>query len=135
MSRWCWSPSRPAGAARQIDLFDTPGELQARGISLIAQTGLRFDLGTPQGKLIASLMSVLAEFERDPLRERVRSGGVRRKRVLHGCKPLLLNNKLQARAVPDNGYAKTGSVRYNARLCPASRFTTAVSRSISPKVL
>ncbi len=41
---------------------------------LIAQTGLQFDLGTPQGKLIASLMSVLAEFERELLRERVRSG-------------------------------------------------------------
>ena len=57
-----------------IDLFHTLGELQAWGISLIAQTGLQFDLGTPQGKLIASLMSVLAEFERDLLRERVRSG-------------------------------------------------------------
>jgi putative DNA-invertase from lambdoid prophage Rac len=32
------------------------------------------DLGTAQGKLIASLMSALAEFERDLLRERVRSG-------------------------------------------------------------
>jgi DNA invertase Pin-like site-specific DNA recombinase len=57
-----------------IDLFHSLGELQAWGISLIAQTGLQFDLGTPQGKLIASLMSVLAEFERDLLRERVRSG-------------------------------------------------------------
>ena len=53
-----------------IDLFHTLGELQAWGISLLAQTGLQFDLGTPQGKL----MSVLAEFERDLLRERVRSG-------------------------------------------------------------
>ena len=30
-----------------IDLFHTLGELQAWGISLIAQTGLQFDLGTP----------------------------------------------------------------------------------------
>ena len=56
------------------DLFRTLNELQAWGISLISQTGLQFDLGTPQGKLIASLMAVLAEFERDLLRERVRSG-------------------------------------------------------------
>lgn len=41
---------------------------------MIAQTGLQFDLATPQGKLIATLMSGLAEFERDLLRERVRSG-------------------------------------------------------------
>ena len=44
------------------------------GRSLIAQTGLTFDLSTPQGKLIANLMASLAEFEHDLLRERVRSG-------------------------------------------------------------
>ncbi|HZY66804.1 MAG TPA: recombinase family protein, partial [Rubrobacteraceae bacterium] len=42
--------------------------------SLIAQTGLTFDLSTPQGKLITNLMASLAEFEHDLLRERVRSG-------------------------------------------------------------
>jgi DNA invertase Pin-like site-specific DNA recombinase len=36
--------------------------------------GLQFDLSTAQGKLFAQLMSALAEFERDLLRERVRSG-------------------------------------------------------------
>ena len=40
----------------------------------MAQTGLQFDLSTSQGKLIASVMAALAEFERDLLRERVRSG-------------------------------------------------------------
>lgn len=49
-------------------------DLQTWNVSLIAQTGLQFDLGTPQGKLIASLMAALAEFERDLLRERIRSG-------------------------------------------------------------
>lgn len=57
-----------------IDLVHTLQDLQAWGVSLIAQTGLQFDLSTPQGKLIASLMAALAEFERDLLRERVRSG-------------------------------------------------------------
>jgi len=55
-------------------LVHTLHTLQARGVSLIAQTGWQFDLSTPQGKLIASLMSALAEFERDLLRERIRSG-------------------------------------------------------------
>ncbi|MGH3147341.1 MAG: recombinase family protein [Rubrobacter sp.] len=41
---------------------------------MIAQTGLTFDLSTPQGKLIANLIACLAEFEHDLLRERVRSG-------------------------------------------------------------
>src|SRR5262245_66684738 len=40
----------------------------------MGQIGLQFDLSTSQGKLIASVMAALAEFERDLLRERVRSG-------------------------------------------------------------
>jgi len=57
-----------------MDLVQTLNGLQAWNVSLIAQTGLQFDLGTPQGKLIASLMAALAEFERDLLRERIKSG-------------------------------------------------------------
>lgn len=57
-----------------LDLFHTLNDLQSWGVGLIAQTGLQFDLSTPQGKLIATLMSGFAEFERDLLRERVRSG-------------------------------------------------------------
>ena len=34
--------------------------------SLIALNGMQFDLTTPQGRLIASLMASLAEFEREP---------------------------------------------------------------------
>ena len=56
------------------DLMDTLGQLASWDVSLIAQTGLTFDLSTPQGKLIANLMASLAEFEHDLLRERVRSG-------------------------------------------------------------
>lgn len=56
------------------DLLHTLQELEAYGVSLVAQTGLQFDLRSPQGKLFASLMSALAEFERDLLRERIRSG-------------------------------------------------------------
>lgn len=56
------------------DLLDTFQLLQSRNVSLIAQTGLEFDLSTPMGKLIATFMSGLAEFERDLIRERVKSG-------------------------------------------------------------
>ncbi len=56
------------------DLMSTLGELASWDVSLIAQTGLTFDLSTPQGRLVASLMASLAEFEHDLLRERVRSG-------------------------------------------------------------
>ena len=47
-----------------LDLFQTLQDLQAWGVSLVAQTGLQFDLRSAQGKLIASLMAALAEFER-----------------------------------------------------------------------
>ncbi len=57
-----------------IDLVHTLRELQAWGVSLIAQTGLQVHLSTSRGKLIASLMAALAEFERDLTRERIRSG-------------------------------------------------------------
>jgi putative DNA-invertase from lambdoid prophage Rac len=56
------------------DLMNTLGDLSSWDVSLIAQTGLQFDLATPQGKLIANLMASVAEFEHDLLRERVRSG-------------------------------------------------------------
>ena len=65
MTRW--------GRSTQ-DLMDTLSELASWDVSLIATTGLTFDLSTPQGKLVANLMASLAEFEHDLLRERVRSG-------------------------------------------------------------
>ncbi len=48
-----------------LDLFHTLNDLQSWGVSIIAQMGLQFDLSTSQGKLIAAMMSALAEFERD----------------------------------------------------------------------
>lgn len=56
------------------DLLHTLHELESCGVSVVAQTGLQFDLRSPQGKLFASLMAALAEFERDLIRERIRSG-------------------------------------------------------------
>jgi putative DNA-invertase from lambdoid prophage Rac len=57
-----------------IDLLQTLEILQSRKVSLIAQTGLEFDLASPTGKLLATLMAGLAEFERALIRERVKSG-------------------------------------------------------------
>ena len=58
-------------------------------MSVIAQTGLQFDLSSPQDKLFAPLMAALAEFERDLLRERVKSGIVaaRERGVQFGRQP------------------------------------------------
>jgi putative DNA-invertase from lambdoid prophage Rac len=72
-----------------LDLLHTLQDLQAWNVSLIAQTGLQLDLRSAQGKLIASLMAALAEFERDLLRERVRSGisAARKRGVRFGRQP------------------------------------------------
>lgn len=65
LSRWGRSTS---------DLIMTLEELATYGVSLIAQTGMQFDLSTPHGRLIAQILSSMAEFERELIRERVRSG-------------------------------------------------------------
>jgi putative DNA-invertase from lambdoid prophage Rac len=57
-----------------IDLIGTLHQLQSWGVSLVAQNGFQFDLSTPHGKMIASIMATLAEFERDLIRERIKSG-------------------------------------------------------------
>lgn len=57
-----------------IDLIQTLQDLHTWDVSLIATTGIQFDLNTSQGRLIANLMATLAEFEWDLVRERVCSG-------------------------------------------------------------
>lgn len=56
------------------DLVKTLDGLHGWGVSVLAQTGLSFDLGTPNGRLMRTIMAGLAEFERDLIRERVKSG-------------------------------------------------------------
>ncbi|TGD92270.1 recombinase family protein [Methylobacterium nonmethylotrophicum] len=57
-----------------LDLLHTLGELKAWRVSVIAMSGLTFDLATPHGWMLATVFSGLAEFERELIRERVRSG-------------------------------------------------------------
>jgi putative DNA-invertase from lambdoid prophage Rac len=57
-----------------IDLIATLQELATYNVSLISQTGMTFDLSTPHGKLIAQILASMAEFERELICERVRSG-------------------------------------------------------------
>jgi DNA invertase Pin-like site-specific DNA recombinase len=57
-----------------IDLLGTLQDLNAWGISLVTLSGISLDLNTPQGKLMAAILSAIAEFERDIIRERVKSG-------------------------------------------------------------
>jgi DNA invertase Pin-like site-specific DNA recombinase len=56
------------------DLVDTVEFLESRGVSLLTQSGLQFDLTTAQGRLIANIFGAIAEFEAELIRERVKSG-------------------------------------------------------------
>ena len=65
LSRW--------GRSTQ-DLVQTLDDLHGWKVSVLAQTGLSFDLSTASGKLMRTIMAGLAEFERDLIRDRVKSG-------------------------------------------------------------
>jgi putative DNA-invertase from lambdoid prophage Rac len=65
LSRW--------GRSTQ-DLVQTLDDLHGWKVSVLALTGLSFDLSTASGKLMRTIMAGLAEFERDLIRDRVKSG-------------------------------------------------------------
>src|SRR5215510_8105807 len=65
LSRW--------GRSTQ-DLVQTLDDLHGWKVSVLAQTGLSFELSTASGKLMRTIMAGLAEFERDLIRDRVKSG-------------------------------------------------------------
>jgi len=52
-----------------LDLLETLRELEARRVSVVT-----FDLASATGRMMATMLAGIAEFERDLLRERVRSG-------------------------------------------------------------
>lgn len=56
------------------DLINSLYQLASWNVSLIAQTGFQCDLTTPHGRLVAGVLASIAEFERDLIAERVRSG-------------------------------------------------------------
>jgi DNA invertase Pin-like site-specific DNA recombinase len=51
------------------DLVQTLDDLHSWKVSVLAQTGLSFDLSSASGKLMRTIMAGLAEFERDLIRD------------------------------------------------------------------
>jgi putative DNA-invertase from lambdoid prophage Rac len=120
LSRWGRSTS---------DLILTFQELESYKVSLIAQTGMTFDLSTPHGKLIAQILASMAEFERSLICERINSGLAharsigkvfgRRKgvgKIADNCDRI---NKLREQGVSDRAIAKQIGLSKSAiGLCP-----------------
>jgi putative DNA-invertase from lambdoid prophage Rac len=73
LSRW--------GRSTQ-DLVQTLDDLYAWSVSVLAQTGLSFDLSTASGRLMRTIIAGLNEFERDVIRERIKSGMARAKATI-----------------------------------------------------
>lgn len=65
LSRWGRSTRDLLGSLEQLGNWN---------VSLIAMQGLTFELGTPHGRMMTTLLAGIAQFERDLLSERVKSG-------------------------------------------------------------
>lgn len=57
-----------------VDLLHTLRELEGWKVSVVATNGMTFDLSSPHGRILATFLSGIAEFERDLISERVKSG-------------------------------------------------------------
>ncbi|MFT6103610.1 MAG: DNA invertase Pin-like site-specific DNA recombinase [Paracoccaceae bacterium] len=65
LSRW--------GRSTQ-DLLNTLNQLAAWNVSVVAMSGMTFELESPHGRMMATMLAGIAQFERDLMSERIKSG-------------------------------------------------------------
>jgi putative DNA-invertase from lambdoid prophage Rac len=57
-----------------LDLLYTLQELESRRVSAIAMSGMTFDVSTPHGRMMATILAGVVEFERELIQERAPCG-------------------------------------------------------------
>jgi putative DNA-invertase from lambdoid prophage Rac len=65
LSRW--------GRSTQ-DLLETLNQLANWKVSIVAMSGMTFELASPHGRMMATMLAGIAQFERDLMSERIKSG-------------------------------------------------------------
>ncbi len=65
LSRW--------GRSTQ-DLLETLNQLANWKVSVVAMSGMTFELDSPHGRMMATMLAGIAQFERDLMSERIKSG-------------------------------------------------------------
>jgi len=65
LSRW--------GRSTQ-DLLETLNKLAGWKVSVVAMSGMTFELDSPHGRMMATMLAGIAQFERDLMSERIKSG-------------------------------------------------------------
>jgi DNA invertase Pin-like site-specific DNA recombinase len=90
-----------------LHLIGSLQELTALGVGFASITEA-LDLTTPAGRAMAGMLAVFAEFEREILRDRVRSGiaQARRNGKPHGRPPTARQHAAEARSLLDHGVSK-----------------------------
>ena len=105
------------------DLLHIMKELDAKGVQLISNKE-QFDTHTPQGKLMVTMLSAIAEFERDLIRER-QAEGIRiakEQGKFKGGKPKVMNRS-QLERMKSDLEAKRTTKKRAAELLGVSRPT------------
>ncbi len=90
-----WGRSTP-------DLLQTIQDLASRGVGLRTLNGPDLDTSTAQGELMLGLLSVISQFERSLLRERINSG------IAHARS----NGTKSGRTIGRPAFDKTASVKH-----------------------
>jgi putative DNA-invertase from lambdoid prophage Rac len=90
-----------------VDLVTTLQELMALGVGFVS-LGEALDMTTPNGRALAGMLAVFAEFERDILKDRVRAGiaQARKEGRQHGRPPTVAKLAPQVRSLAKNGISK-----------------------------